>query len=458
MVEISIYYLLPGILGIVRWGIWFILKAIPALLYKPIKIPDTTRLTPKDVTLVVPTYQPDKASYIESLKSWIASGAYINIVADETCYEEIVHWTKNDVDAEEGMINVICESKPGKRLAMYNGLRKTTTEICIFVDDDTMWDGSVLPNILAAFENPKIAGVGTKQIVRPKNLTKTITESFADMRLSLRYVEVRATVYMTGYCSCLSGRTAAYRTKVLERHDFDEFFLNDKFRGDLQNSGDDKCLTRFIFTQPDVTMYSQITEACIVSTQFEEWSTYVQQTIRWARNTWRSDIMTLTSHTMMWKKGTWLCFVMCDRIICGLFLLVIALINDPDPMLLLIWYIWIVSSRSIKLIPHFIRQPKDLRIMPLFVLFNYFTAIINIYALCTLSNRSWLTRSVKVDKNNKIVRKPDKNIKKKDETCNKENKDGADSYDKKYNHDGKESKSSSNTMIFEEIIVNKPKI
>lgn len=80
-----------------------------------------------------------------------------------------------------------------------------------------------------------------------------------DMRLYQRYLEYRATTFMGGGSTCLSGRTMAYRTLLFHFDGFKNYFLNEHFAGQLQLSGDDKCLTRLCIMS-DYKMWHQICE------------------------------------------------------------------------------------------------------------------------------------------------------------------------------------------------------
>jgi len=53
---------------------------------------------------------------------------------------------------------------------------------------------------------------------------------------------------------------------------------------------------------------------------------------------------------------------------------------------------WWLISRTIKLFPHLRRNPKDIFIVPFFVIAQYVLAILKIYGLFTLDYHSWITR------------------------------------------------------------------
>jgi len=57
--------------------------------------------------------------------------------------------------------------------------------------------------------------------------------------------------------------------------------------------------------------------------------------------------------------------------------------------ILLAWY---VLSRGVKIIPHLLRRPADIALLPAYVVVNFATAIIRIYSLLTLNQQDWITR------------------------------------------------------------------
>src|SRR5690606_20809696 len=135
---------------------------------------------------------------------------------------------------------------PGKRAALAAGVDAATTEIVVLVDSDVIWEADVLQKLKMPFIDPKIGGVGTRQNMYPSDGRKpTIWERLADIYLDIRYAdEVPATTRWGRAVSCLSGRTAAYRTALLQS--LREPFLNETFMGTHCMSGDDKRYTSLV--------------------------------------------------------------------------------------------------------------------------------------------------------------------------------------------------------------------
>jgi hypothetical protein len=61
--------------------------------------------------------------------------------------------------------------------------------------------------------------------------------------------------------------------------------------------------------------------------------------------------------------------------------------------IILSYCVWLLSTRIIKLSPHFFRRPQDIIHVPAFLVFNFYFAIMKVYALFTLNVTGWGTRA-----------------------------------------------------------------
>lgn len=321
-------YLLPFYIGFFRWGMFIVFKVIPALCYRQVQEkhldPESgnRRFLPSDVTVVVPVYQPGP-SFPTNMASLADKSPHTLIaVADVTCFED----TKKIMDGVQLKypdVNVVTvsEDKPGKRSALVSGLKVTKTDITCFVDDDTQWiPDDFLPNLVRPFTHDlKCGGVGCKQSMRPKGKRAEILEVVSDMRLAARYIEIRATTAVDKCCSCISGRTMAFRTDIIQNEKFYDFFLNEKFFGMQLQSGDDKALTRFCISS-GYNQHHQLYNNCKLSTTFESGMRFIQQNIRWSRNTFRSDFAALFIERHIWRKDKFTAITLFDKMFIPFFM------------------------------------------------------------------------------------------------------------------------------------------
>src|SRR3954465_10519975 len=239
-------------------------------------------------------------------------------------------------------VEVIAFDIPGKRPALAAGGAAANTDIVVLVDSDVIWEPDVLAKLKMPFADPAIGGVGTRQNMYPTNgATPTLWERIADIYLDIRYSdEVPATTRWGHAVSCLSGRTAAYRTTLLQS--LREPFLNETFLGSPCMSGDDKRYTCLVL-QNGYRTWNQL-NAHVYSTFNPKFRGFVKQRIRWSRNSFRSDLRAL------WQGWVWrypyLAIMLIDKTIApftlllGPIVLVLALVvgNWRLVLALLIWW------------------------------------------------------------------------------------------------------------------------
>ena len=198
----------------------------------------------------------------------------------------------------------------------------------------------------------------------PTAHTPTLWERLADIYLDIRYSdEVPATALLGRAVSCLSGRTAAYRTTLLQN--LREPFLNETFLGVPCMSGDDKRYTSLVLQCGYRTWYQL--NARVYSAFQPTFRGFQQQRIRWSRNSFRSDLRAL------WQGWVWrypfLGLIMVDKTIAP-FTLLLGMIALISSVILELWgfvsalLIWWLISRTIKILPHLWRRPGDLLILP----------------------------------------------------------------------------------------------
>ena len=101
--EFNYVYLLPLFLGFYRWGMYLILKIIPAMFYKPMPLnykykgENPVNISKKDVSMIIPVYMPEPG-FDECVLSWIKSNPKnIIIVADKVKgYKEVCNMVEKN--------------------------------------------------------------------------------------------------------------------------------------------------------------------------------------------------------------------------------------------------------------------------------------------------------------------------------------------------------------------------
>jgi cellulose synthase/poly-beta-1,6-N-acetylglucosamine synthase-like glycosyltransferase len=379
-VDLSVYIPL-GILGLARWICWLI-RRLPASLYRPFRSGHREPLS-----VVVPVYDEDPDIFRTALESWLA-----NEVEEVICVIDVTDKACHRIAAEYG-VTVITTDVPGKRHALYRGWSAATTPLVALVDSDTVWAPDVAERVCEPFADPRIGGVGTRQNVwKPRGFWSRVN----DMYLDYRYFDENAAQTRIGRAvSCLSGRTAVYRRRLLLHHQ--KAFLAETFLGVPCNSGDDKRLTTLILEEGWETYMQR--SARVWSTFPQDARTFFKQRLRWARNTWRSDLRALGRGWVF--HYPFLAFTMVDKAVSSFTLLVspaymtFALFT-AEWMVATILAGWWLVSRSVKMLPHLRRRPSSIPIVPLYILLSFAMAALKIYALATIRTQEWMTRRVAV--------------------------------------------------------------
>jgi cellulose synthase/poly-beta-1,6-N-acetylglucosamine synthase-like glycosyltransferase len=393
-----------GIIGTWRWTIWFI-KKIVSTLYYPIT-PETkkgpSRATDDlTVSVIIPVYNEDKKIFRRSLESWWKNkpAEIIAIIdkSDTACIAEFKEFQQG-----KSNLKLIVTSKPGKRAALADGISESKAQILALTDSDTMWDSNFLENALRPLQvDPKIGGVTPRyHPLERRTIWQKMTDIFWDMR---NYYDMPAQTAGGKALSCLSGKTALYRREILLPKM--NLFLNEIILGRKKESGEDKCFTRLVQQEGWKTYYQS--SAIIYSSAAPGFDQFIRQRIRWARNSHNSDFQSLWSG-WVWKRP-YLAFSMIDRFISVFTLLLgpifmsIAIIESQWGLAISIIILWLVG-RTIKIIPHLRRNPKDFFILPVYLGVNFLMALTRLYALVTIRDQHIIRgfRKVKASRIKKI--------------------------------------------------------
>lgn len=200
-------------------------------------------------------------------------------------------------------IRVLSVKRANKRLQMCRAIPEVQTSIIVFADDDVIWPSRLLPWILAPFEDVSMGGVVTCQrLVRARwqGTKQWIFQFLGALYLERRNFDCAACTYLDGGLPCLSGRTVAYRTKILQNPAFEYEFNYEEWRNCLLNADDDNFLTRWMLSHQWKT-YIQYHKECEVQTTLECSWRFLAQCLRWSRSNWRSNIKSMFIESHTWR-------------------------------------------------------------------------------------------------------------------------------------------------------------
>lgn len=268
---------------------------------RPIPIPGNPRLTSKDVTVIIPSLDGDGGELWDTIRSILATEPYQIILV--TIDANLLRAQVMVKSMGTHRIRICSVAHPNKRRQMVRAIPEVQTEVTIFADDDVTWPKKLLPWMLAPLEDQCYGGVGTNQRLRRAE-APTVRQRFwgylGALYLERRNFDCAACMYMDGGLPCLSGRTVAYRTKILKDDAFIHGFTHEEWLGQYQlNADDDNFITRWLVSHDQRIAYQYHKEA-EVQTTLEDNSKFLKQCLRWSRSNWRSNVTSMFRDGHIW--------------------------------------------------------------------------------------------------------------------------------------------------------------
>ncbi|KAI5359098.1 putative nucleotide-diphospho-sugar transferase [Septoria linicola] len=322
--------------------------------FRPIPIPEHPSYTSQDVTIILPTIATGGDELRDTIETCLKSEPYELLLVTIDANAASLMKLANRINPKK--IRVLSIREANKRRQMCRAIPEVVTKITIFVDDDVVWPQKVLPWMLAPFEDAKVGGVGTSQrLKRPENMSGYIFLGFC--YLERRNFDCSACLNIDGGLPCLSGRTVAYRSDILQDEAFTHGFTHETWRKNQLNADDDNFITRWLYSHGwKIKMqYHKEFNACA---GYAATGVAISRVYSWSATTGTlnhgAHILTyLFTFLILWTYG---------------------------------------FSKTVKLWGHFFRYPVDVIYLPLYIAFGYFHGCIKAYGMLTLSQTTWGSR------------------------------------------------------------------
>lgn len=272
------------------------------MLYKSIPVPSNPSYSGKDVTVIIPTIEDDISKLRGPVSSILATNIH-ELILVTTCgkYHTLVQFAEEMKDTR---IKVYDSKVANKRLQLREAIPRVTTSITILVDDDVTWPRTILPWLLAPFEDGRMGSVGVCQRVardREADLVTRCWNWLGECYIHRRNFEISASHFYDGGTSCMSGRTNALRTSILTDPLFLDGICHEKWGKFNLNADDDNFITRWLVNH-DWKTYIQYNKECMLETTLEANSKFLAQCLRWARSNWRSNYTTLFIERNVYRR------------------------------------------------------------------------------------------------------------------------------------------------------------
>jgi cellulose synthase/poly-beta-1,6-N-acetylglucosamine synthase-like glycosyltransferase len=383
--------------------------------YRPIQPVDDPTITSQDMTVIIPTVAEDLQQLKETIQSAYRLEPFkLLLVTPDSKVKRVCQMVEELGNPK--LIHVLSVSQANKRRQLRRAIPEVETKITLLLDDDVWLPEKFTKWILAPFEDPRVGGVGTNQQLRRSNRS-SIWEFLGAIYLVRRNFDCTACNWIDGGLPCLSGRAVAYRSEILQDPNFTYGFTHETWGSDhFLNADDDNFITRWLFSH-GWKIQLQNHRECEVETTLENDSKYLRQCLRWVRSNWRSNLTSL-SEGRMWLNYPWSLYAVFQTTLTQwAFLLDVALfvcfykalsesgyhttVGKKQPHAeqpwqpSVFWALFLAHfafAKTIKLVPHLLRNPADVWFIPVSVAFGYFHNLIKLYGFLTVTETTWGTR------------------------------------------------------------------
>ncbi|MGX5804152.1 chitooligosaccharide synthase NodC [Bradyrhizobium sp. Arg314] len=345
------------------------------------------------VDVIIPCYNEDPDTLSACLAS-IVDQNYLGelrvYVVDDGSANRVAVGRVHDLYAHDPRFNfILLPHNVGKRKAQIAAIRRSSGELVLNVDSDTMLACDVVTKLALKMRDPRIGAVMGQLTASNRNenwLTRLI-----DMEYWLACNEERAAQARFGAVMCCCGPCAMYRRSallmVLDQYE------TQLFRGKLSDFGEDRHLTILMLKAGLRTEY--VSDAIAATVVPDRLRPYLRQQLRWARSTFRDTLLSLRLLTALDRYLT--LDVVGQNV--GPLLLAVSVSTGIVHLALadtLPWWtgVMIAAMTMIRCSVAAFRA-RELRFLGfcLHTPINLFLLLpLKAYALCTLSNSDWLSR------------------------------------------------------------------
>ncbi|OQV10480.1 hypothetical protein CLAIMM_14471 isoform 1 [Cladophialophora immunda] len=384
----------------------FTAQELPLSVLARVSVPEVCR-----PPVVIPTCDPEDPAFSRCVESVVrASPAAIHIVAVGKEQEKQVLSTISPCISRFPSIcfRVSSSVQAHKRHQITAALPAVSTSITVLCDDHVIWpSANILRAAVAPFEaDERVGGVGTnKRVIRhaDKGPWAGFWNVMGALYLERHNFEHTSSNAVDGGVAVISGRTCLYRTCILQDPALLAGYLDERFLWGLcgpLNADDDNFLTRALVRRGFKIKFQNTPEAMILC-DVGEYPKFLQQCLRWARTTFRSNTCSLVTDRAVYQAQPWAVYSLQISLMVNF-----ALFYDAA----LVWtltrtdlytattvkalVLWILVSKLPKLLPYFLRHPADLVYLPGYYVFAYCHSLIKLWALLTFWDTRWSGRNL----------------------------------------------------------------
>ncbi len=384
----------------IAYGSVFVWRLYLVARYRP--APACTDAELLTCTVIVPAYNEGR-QVLHTLRSVVRSDMPFDklqiIAVDDGSKDDTWRWIEKAARCFPSRITAIrMPQNGGKRKALYEGFLRSTGEIIVTIDSDSLIEPHTIRRLISPFSHDARVG-GVAGCVRVLNLHQGLIPRLLDVAFAFTFDFHRASQSQADTVVCTPGALSAYRKKPLM--DNLAAWLNQTFMGRHSTIGEDRAMTNFILKdgysvkfQSDAIVYTN------VPTRYKQ---LCKMLLRWARSNVRETLFMATyvfqNFRAFSRLGARLNFMTCllDTAIPRLPLVVavLCLFGRPD-----LWAVKLLigglTAAAVQGVFYYLRRRSfdALWAFPYSIFSALALSWIAPYAILTAANGSWMTREL----------------------------------------------------------------
>jgi len=240
-------------------------------------------------TVVVPAFN-EGAQVYKTLKCLAVSDypkKKIQLIAvDDGSQDDTWLWIqKAKQELGRSLTAIKLEKNKGKRHALYAGFRKSTGDILVTVDSDSMVDPLTLRHLVAPFVRDSRVGAVAGN-VRVLNMDKGFIPKMLNVVFVYSFDFIRASQSVVNTVLCTPGALSAYRRNVVIK--ILQEWLNQKYCGRPATIGEDRAMTNLILREGYYVLFQQ--NAMVYTEIPVTYTKLCKMYLRWGRSNVRETI------------------------------------------------------------------------------------------------------------------------------------------------------------------------
>lgn len=361
-------------------------------------------------TVVIPAYNEGRhvAETIDSVAASNYPTDKLQIIAvDDGSADDTWQWIQRAAARHAHLVTPLrLKRNSGKRKALYEGFIRSSADILVTIDSDSLIEKNTLRNLLSPFVTQANVGAVAGN-VRVLNRQQGLIPKMLDVSFAFSFDFIRASQSQVDSVLCTPGALSAYRRdavmKVLRA------WMNQRFFGRKSNIGEDRAMTNLILKQGFAVKFQS---NAVVFTQVPvRYKGLCKMFLRWARSNIRETVEMARFVFTRFRQnrlGAQLNFLHSTSTLFGATFMVfgtlLCILWEPQVFLAQILF----GAELMAAIPGVFyalkyRSSNALWAFAYSLFWLAGLAWISPYALLTVGNNNWLTRSLPAAKQTQLA-------------------------------------------------------